>query len=197
MVEKICGTRKRFVCVHVCVFCVFRFTSVKLDHSPSVIMCPLSIPILIDWSSSELCASSLQPTTGRDGNLITFQRIWSYDHALLKFYYYYYYYCCCICRRAFDEAVKQLSRICDPNISQMLGVIRQREPIAIVMEYLSHGDLHQFLQQRVFDDRPTSDRTHRNGPPSLRWSFEVFPRHATVAMYPAYRSVILASVTLQ
>jgi len=67
--EKIC------VCVHVCVFCVFRFTSVKLDHSPSVILCPLSIPILIDWSSSELCASSLQPTTGRDESLITFQRV--------------------------------------------------------------------------------------------------------------------------
>ena len=74
--------------------------------------------------------------------------------------------CSCLCRRAFDEAVKQLSRVSDPNIAQMLGIIRQREPLAIVMEYLSHGDLHQFLEQRVFDD--TSDRMHRNGPPSLR-----------------------------
>jgi len=74
--------------------------------------------------------------------------------------------CSCLYRRAFDEAVKQLSRVSDPNIAQMLGVIRQREPLAIIMEYLSHGDLHQFLQQRVFDD--ASDRMHRNGPPSLR-----------------------------
>lgn len=69
-------------------------------------------------------------------------------------------------RRAFDETVKQLSHVSDPNIARMLGVIRQREPLAIVMEYSSHGDLRQFLQQRVFDD--ASDRMHRNGPPSLR-----------------------------
>jgi len=72
----------------------------------------------------------------------------------------------CLCRRAFDEAVKRLSRVGDANISQMLGVIRQRAPLAIVMEYLPHGNLHQFLQQRVFDDG--SERTRRDGPPSLR-----------------------------
>jgi len=71
-----------------------------------------------------------------------------------------------LCRKAFDEAVKQLSGVNDPNVAQMLGVIRQREPLAIVMDYLPHGDLRQFLQERVFDD--LADRMHRNGPPSLR-----------------------------
>ena len=74
---------------------------------------------------------------------------------------------CVYCRRAFDDAVKQLSRVSDPNVAQVLGVIRQREPLAIVMEYLPHGNLHQFLQARVFDDG-AADRTRRDGPPSLR-----------------------------
>jgi len=63
--------------------------------------------------------------------------------------------------------VKRLSRVSDPNVAQMLGIIRQKEPLAIVMECLSHGDLHQFLQQRVFDDG--NDRMYRSGPPSLRY----------------------------
>jgi len=77
----------------------------------------------------------------------------------------------CVFRREFEETVKRLSGVSDANVAAMLGVIRQGEPPAIVMEYLSHGDLRQFLRQRVFDDGGSLGRTQphrRNGPPSLR-----------------------------
>lgn len=39
----------------------------------------------------------------------------------------------------------------DPNIVQVLGVCSRDDPIAVVIEYLEFGDLHQFLQTSAPD----------------------------------------------
>ena len=46
------------------VFCLLRFTSVKLSDCLVIIVCPVVTLSLVDWSSSEHYANSLQPTTG-------------------------------------------------------------------------------------------------------------------------------------
>ena len=69
-------------------------------------------------------------------------------------------------RNEFEQTVQFLSTIDDANIARMLGVCRQSEPLCILIEYLSFGDLRQFLRQRVFDDG--SDSNKHGGPPTLR-----------------------------
>jgi len=39
----------------------------------------------------------------------------------------------------------------DPHIVQVLGVCSHGDPIAVVIEYLELGDLHQFLQSSAPD----------------------------------------------
>lgn len=38
-----------------------------------------------------------------------------------------------------------MMRLQDPNIVQVLGICTSDEPVAVVVEYSSLGDLHQFL----------------------------------------------------
>ncbi|XP_022686614.1 discoidin domain-containing receptor 2-like isoform X2 [Varroa jacobsoni] len=54
-------------------------------------------------------------------------------------------------RKEFFKEVKILSRIRDPNISQILGVCTRDEPLAMIVEYFEHGDLKEFLNEHLPD----------------------------------------------
>lgn len=42
-----------------------------------------------------------------------------------------------------------MAQLKDPNIVRVLGVCSREEPLAVVVEYMKYGDLHQFLLQHV------------------------------------------------
>lgn len=51
-------------------------------------------------------------------------------------------------REAFERETQLMWRLQDPNIVQVLGVSPDTEtqPLGIVLEYMPHGDLYQFLR---------------------------------------------------
>ncbi|RXG53725.1 Discoidin domain-containing receptor 2 [Armadillidium vulgare] len=49
----------------------------------------------------------------------------------------------------FKSEVRVLSRLEDPNIVMLLGVVTRHEPMAMLLEYMEHGDLYQFLRRHV------------------------------------------------
>ncbi|XP_072398814.1 discoidin domain-containing receptor 2 isoform X3 [Diabrotica undecimpunctata] len=52
-------------------------------------------------------------------------------------------------RKDFYRDVRILAALEDPNIARVLGVCSQDEPLCVIMEYLDHGDLCQFLRTHV------------------------------------------------
>ena len=48
----------------------------------------------------------------------------------------------------FSEA-KMMACLKDPNIVSLLGVCCNDDPVCVVLEYMKHGDLNQFLQVHV------------------------------------------------
>ncbi|KAG1704468.1 Discoidin domain-containing receptor 2 [Nymphon striatum] len=52
-------------------------------------------------------------------------------------------------RTDFFKEIKVLSRLRDPNIVHVLGTCTNEEPLCMIVEYMEHGDLHQFLQNHV------------------------------------------------
>lgn len=55
-------------------------------------------------------------------------------------------------RKDFYRDVRILAALEDPNIARVLGICSQDEPLCVVMEYLDHGDLCQFLKTHVTAD---------------------------------------------
>ena len=51
----------------------------------------------------------------------------------------------------FREEVKILSQLDDPNIVKLMGVMMENEPLAMILEYMEHGDLYQFLRRHVLE----------------------------------------------
>ncbi|XP_066592179.1 discoidin domain-containing receptor 2-like isoform X2 [Prorops nasuta] len=49
----------------------------------------------------------------------------------------------------FQRDVKILGALEDPNIARVLGVCYREEPYCVIMEYLEHGDLCQFLKTHI------------------------------------------------
>ena len=47
----------------------------------------------------------------------------------------------------------------DPNIVQVLGVCSTSAPLAVIVEYMKHGDLYQYLQKH---DTSGSTSLNRN-----------------------------------
>ena len=45
-----------------------------------------------------------------------------------------------------------MSRLRDPNILGLVGVCTETEPFCIIVEYLQHGDLCQFLRCHVHSE---------------------------------------------
>ncbi|KAL1517288.1 hypothetical protein ABEB36_001070 [Hypothenemus hampei] len=52
-------------------------------------------------------------------------------------------------KRDFFRDVRILSALDDENIARVLGICSKDEPLCVVMEYLEHGDLCQFLKMHV------------------------------------------------
>ncbi|CAG9857262.1 unnamed protein product [Phyllotreta striolata] len=52
-------------------------------------------------------------------------------------------------RKDFYRDVRILAALEDANIARVLGVCSQDEPLCVIMEYLEHGDLCQFLKTQV------------------------------------------------
>ena len=57
-------------------------------------------------------------------------------------------------REDFVKEVQLLSGLEDENISRVLGVGTTSLPFFVVMEYLEHGELTQFLQSHLPEDTP-------------------------------------------
>ena len=57
-------------------------------------------------------------------------------------------------REDFIKEVQLLSGLEDENISRVLGVGTTSLPFFVVMEYLEHGELTQFLQSHLPEDTP-------------------------------------------
>ncbi|KAJ8953791.1 hypothetical protein NQ317_010766 [Molorchus minor] len=55
-------------------------------------------------------------------------------------------------KKDFYRDVRILAALEDPNIARVLGICSQDEPLCVVMEYLDHGDLCQFLKTHVAAD---------------------------------------------
>lgn len=52
-------------------------------------------------------------------------------------------------RLDFHRDVRILAALEDVNIARVLGMCSHEEPLCVVMEYLDHGDLNQFLKTHV------------------------------------------------
>lgn len=49
----------------------------------------------------------------------------------------------------FEREVEILARLRDPNIVQVVGVCSREEPLCMLVEYMEHGDLNQYLQAHI------------------------------------------------
>ncbi|KAK8752236.1 hypothetical protein OTU49_012649 [Cherax quadricarinatus] len=49
----------------------------------------------------------------------------------------------------FEREVEILARLRDPNIVQVVGVCSREEPLCMLVEYMQHGDLNQYLQAHI------------------------------------------------
>ena len=49
----------------------------------------------------------------------------------------------------FRSETQLLSQLNDPNIVRLLGIVARHEPLAMLLEYMEHGDLYQFLRRHV------------------------------------------------
>ena len=60
-----------------------------------------------------------------------------------------------------------MTQLRDANIVQVLGVISSA-PVAVVVEYMQHGDLFQFLQKHELDTSEAIATSLRRNSPALR-----------------------------
>lgn len=64
----------------------------------------------------------------------------------------------------FQNEVKVLAKIKDPNIVRVLGACLEDDPIFVVVEYTEFGDLNQYLQEHIAETTtplPTNAKTLR------------------------------------
>jgi serine/threonine protein kinase len=52
----------------------------------------------------------------------------------------------------FHKEVRIMSRLKDANIVHVLGVCLHDEPLAVIIEYMPHGDLNEFLLRHQLED---------------------------------------------
>ncbi|XKL63914.1 hypothetical protein PGB90_006278 [Kerria lacca] len=67
----------------------------------------------------------------------------------------------------FHRDVRILAALEDVNIARVLGVCTSEEPLCVIMEYLDHGDLNQFLKTHVPAE---TIRTHSMGLKTLSFN---------------------------
>ncbi|KAK8724801.1 hypothetical protein OTU49_010926 [Cherax quadricarinatus] len=54
-------------------------------------------------------------------------------------------------KKDFRQEARILSRLDDPNIVQLVGMVTRAEPLCMLLEYMSCGDLYQFLRKHRGD----------------------------------------------
>ncbi|CAL4141734.1 unnamed protein product, partial [Meganyctiphanes norvegica] len=82
----------------------------------------------------------------------------------------------CATKEAKENFLQELKLLCaldDPNIVNIIGVVTQSEPLAMVLEYMDYGDLYQFLKHHVTEEGSGSphimaNRT-TNSPPAISY----------------------------
>lgn len=77
----------------------------------------------------------------KNGKYFSFNGLFLYNKISFFFY-----------RKDFYRDVRILAALEDPNIARVLGICSDEEPLCVVMEYLDHGDLCQFLKTHVAAD---------------------------------------------
>lgn len=55
-------------------------------------------------------------------------------------------------RSDFHKEMRIISRLKDANIVHVLGVCLHDEPLTVIIEYLPHGDLNEFLLRHQLED---------------------------------------------
>lgn len=50
-------------------------------------------------------------------------------------------------KKDFRQEARVLARLHDPNIVRLVGVVSRAEPLGLLLEYMVHGDLYQFLRR--------------------------------------------------
>ncbi len=67
-------------------------------------------------------------------------------------------------RSGFYQEVRLLAALDDPHLSRVLAVCTSDEPFCVILEYLEHGDLSQFLKSHRFQlDQPSGHYQQSNG----------------------------------
>ncbi|KAG7165703.1 Discoidin domain-containing receptor 2-like 2 [Homarus americanus] len=56
----------------------------------------------------------------------------------------------------FRKECRTLSRVDNPNIVRLLGVVNTSEPLCMLLEYMDDGDLYQFLRRHVTEGIPSA-----------------------------------------
>ncbi|XP_018324975.1 epithelial discoidin domain-containing receptor 1 [Agrilus planipennis] len=59
-------------------------------------------------------------------------------------------------KKDFCRDVRILAALDDPNLARVLGICSQEDPLCVIMEYLEHGDLCQFLKSHVAAENSTT-----------------------------------------
>ncbi|KAK8724804.1 hypothetical protein OTU49_010927 [Cherax quadricarinatus] len=57
-----------------------------------------------------------------------------------------------VLKKEFSQEARTLSHIDDPNVARLVGMVTRTEPLCMLMEYLIHGDLYQFLRRHSSED---------------------------------------------
>jgi len=91
-------------------------------------------------------------------------------------------------RADFFGEVKMMACLNDPNVVSLLGICSRDDPLCIVLEYMKHGDLNQFLQVHVAAESSLARNASGPGQPkALRYkraqfSFYNYKLHVVCAL---------------
>ncbi|KAK4311284.1 hypothetical protein Pmani_017193 [Petrolisthes manimaculis] len=57
-----------------------------------------------------------------------------------------------ITKKEFHREIQIMSRVDDPSVTRLIGTVTRSEPLSMLMEYMTCGDLHQFLRRHNCQD---------------------------------------------
>lgn len=87
-------------------------------------------------------------------------------------------------RADFFSEVKMMACLKDPNIVSLIGICSQDDPLCVVLEYMKHGDLNQFLQVHVAAESSLARNGNGPGQPkALRYGNGVSTTYAVVGKF--------------
>ncbi|XP_070000872.1 discoidin domain-containing receptor 2 [Penaeus vannamei] len=82
-------------------------------------------------------------------------------------------------KKDFRQETRVLSRLDDPNIVRLVGVVTRADPLCMLLEYMHHGDLYQFLRRHrgegtVTPVNFTVPGDGDDGPPALSYGALIY-----------------------